>query len=112
MRCIREVRGVAGEDFIRNAERFRIFLAPVEKHGVARLVFGEVVGVPDVFAVEVAGFLPVVALEVLLGELALGHGRVGLLSRSSSSPDAELGVNVEVRVGKLHVALRVVRGRW
>ena len=47
-----EVGRILSEDLVGYTERFGIVLTPVEENGVARFVFGEVVGVLDILAVE------------------------------------------------------------
>ena len=104
-----EVVGVRAQELLSYVERALEVVTGIEEHGVSAFVFGEVVGVLDVSAILLGGFLPVVAFVVFLGELALSESRVGFLGEELFElRDGEVGVNVEVGVGIFHEAFGVV----
>ena len=67
------------------------------------------VGILDIFAIKIGGFVPIVCLVVFLGKLTLGESRCGKLCvELFEFLDRELGIDAEVRVGIFDVAFGVL----
>ena len=59
-----KVVGLGGEELVGYFQRFGVFVAEVQQHRVAGFVLREVVGVLDVLAILLGGFVPVIGVVV------------------------------------------------